>query len=115
MKSTDYIEKTAKIRWESTRKLTTVKRCHIRPHVENGISKRKRKSSDFFHDQQLVKKKTKKNQNPDVTCLDDDEENKVIMKTPYFSCEKSSKLCAEGVLKNLLYMLQMKTDDIDYF
>ena len=37
------------------------------------------------------------------------------MKTPFYSCDNSSKLCAEGALKNMLHLLQMKKEDIDCF
>ena len=60
VKNIDYIEKTATIRWESSRKLSTVKLSHIQPYVDDDQSKRKRKSTDFLHDQHMVKQKKRK-------------------------------------------------------
>ena len=93
-----------------------MKLSHIQPYVDDDQSKRKRKSTDFLHDQHMVKQKKGKKQENEVICLDDDDDvNKIVTKTPFYSRDNSSKLCAEGALKNMLHLLQMKKEDIDCF
>jgi hypothetical protein len=107
VKAIDVVHKVAKIRWESSGKTSSVELCNVLPYVIDESSKRKRTSTDFLIRKDLVENETKKRKH-----LTDNAANKIVQKTPYFSDENSSKLCAEGALKNLLCMLKMK---INYF
>jgi hypothetical protein len=110
VKSIDVVQKVAKIRWESSGKTSSVELCNVLPYVIDESSKRKRTSTDFLICKDLVENNMKKRK-----ILTDNAENVFVQKTPYFSDENSSKLCAEGALKNLLCMLKMNVDEINYF
>ncbi len=115
MKKINYVENTAQIKWDTSRTLTTVSLHDIRHYVDDQNSKRKRKQTDFLHNQHNVKKNKPSTVNSDVICIDDDDVSVITPKMPFYSCDNASKLCAEGALKNMLHMLQMKKEDIEFF
>jgi hypothetical protein len=78
----------------------------------NVINKRKRKETDFLHLQNnklWTSIKTNDGlKGHSMTTL-------LSMSNKFFSSGNNSNLCAEGELKNLLYMLKMNAQDIEEF
>ncbi len=73
---------------------------------------RKRKETDFLHLQNKerwtsIKRNDGFKGNSTTTLLS--------MSNKFFSSDNNSKLCAEGALKNILYMLKMNAQDIKEF
>jgi hypothetical protein len=76
---------------------------------ELDVSHRKRKSADFFLD--ILDKKWKMNKKSDVLLNPPTGQ----MKNMFNLEENSSKLCAEGAIRNLLKMLHCLTEDMNLF
>ncbi len=75
-------------------------------------NKQKRKKTDFLHlqnNERWTSIKTNDGLKGHSTTTLLSRSNK------FFSSDNNSKLCAEGALKNLLYMLKMNAQDIEEF
>jgi hypothetical protein len=74
--------------------------------------KQKRKATDFLHLQNNKRRTSIKtndgSKGHSTTTL-------LSTSNKFFSSDNNSKLCAEGALKNLLYMLKMNAQDIKEF
>jgi hypothetical protein len=78
----------------------------------NVTNKQKRKETDFLHLQNNKCRTSIKTNNAlkvhSTTTL-------LTRSNKFFSSDNNSKLCAEGALKNLLYMLKINAQDIEVF
>jgi hypothetical protein len=92
--------KTAVVKWVETLKKDTLHLGDCKKYNELDVISRKRKSTDFFCEDPP----TKRGKPPPGQ-----------MKNMFFSNENLSKLCAEGVIQNLLSMLHFLTDDMHIF
>jgi hypothetical protein len=96
VKKINSLDKTAKIKWDVSRKTDTVELCHLKKYSVNVTNKQKRKETDFLH-LQNNKRRTSINTNDGLkghstTTL-------LAMSHKFFSYDNNSKLCAEGALK----------------
>ncbi len=88
------------MKWEEIRKKDTVHLGDCKKYNKLGAIPRKRKSTDFFGEIP----QTKRGKPPPGQ-----------MKNMFFSDENSSKLCAKGVIQNLLNMLHFLPEDMKLF
>ncbi len=92
--------KTAVVKWEETRKKDTLHLGDCKKYNKLDVIPRKRKSRDFFCEIPQTKRgKPTPGQ----------------MKNMFISNENLSKLCAEGVIQNLLSMLHFLLEDMNIF
>ncbi len=98
--SIDKNTKSAVVKWEETQKKDTVHLGDCKKYNELDVIPRKQKLTDFFCEIQ----QTKRGKPPPGQ-----------MKNMFFSYENSSKLCAEGVIQNLLNMLHFSPEEMNIF
>ncbi len=91
--------KTAVVKWEETRKKDTVHLEDCKKYNKLDVIPRKRKSTDFF----CEIPQTKRGKPPHGQ-----------MENMFFSDENLSKLCAKGVIQNLLNMLHFLPEDMKF-
>ncbi len=91
--SIDSENDTAKIRWDTTRKIESVDMMDLKKYSVSEKSPRKRKPTEFF-----------------LPLSTEDE-----IKNKFYSHNNSAKLCAEGSLVNLLDRFGCSQEDIEEF
>ncbi len=112
VKKISSLDKTAKIKWDVSRKIDTIEQCHLNKYSVNVTNKRKRKETDFLHLQDN-ERWTSINTNDGLK--EHSTRTPLSTSKKFFSSDNNSKLCAEGALKNLLYMLKMNAQDMEEF
>jgi hypothetical protein len=97
----DFSKNLAKVKWKISCTTDVVEIANLHPYSTTATSKQKRIKRDFFHhhNNQMCMTKT----NDEKLC---DKKTKLECLVPirYYSLENTSKFCAEGSVKNLVYM-----------
>ncbi len=99
---------TAMIRWETTRKTKSVNIKDLQKYSISDKSPRKRKPTEFFLPQPDAKISSTSHSDENMS-VEDEIQNK------FYSSNNSAKLCAEGVLVNLMVGLGCSEEDIKVF
>ncbi len=91
------------IKWESTWKSDYIEITDLKKNLEVGTSQRKQKATEFLHSLPLDVGKNRNKQH--ISGADENPSDQVQVQNKFYSIGNMSKLCAEGVIKNLLSML----------
>jgi hypothetical protein len=112
VKEIDFSKNLAKVKWEISCTTDFVEIAILHPYSTSATSKQKKIETDFFHHHNNKMCMTKTN---DEKLFDKTTELECLVPIQYYSLENTSEFCAEGSVKNLLYMLRLSEHDVTVF
>jgi hypothetical protein len=111
-KEIQFSKNLAKVKWEISCATDVVEIANLHPCFTSAISKQKRIKTDFFHHHKNQRYQTTAN---DEKLGDKQTLSEGLVSIQYYSLENTSKICAEGSVKNLLNMLRLSEHDVNVF